>query len=116
MIPAGSQSPHCSCTGNTATGAGTPFSDALSFIAPDNSSRMRTQVGIIGAGPAGLLLGHPPQLRGIEGGVLEKRRPEENQATLPAGGLEQGTVDLLGATRVGARLRGEGRRAQGAVL
>src|SRR5258706_10638545 len=116
MIPAGSQSPHCSCTGNTATGAGTPFSDALSFIAPDNSSRMRTQVGIIGAGPAGLLLAHVLQLRGIESVVLETRSREEIEATLRAGVLEQGTVDLLDASGVGARMRSEGKRHEGVIL
>src|SRR6185503_3078757 len=116
MIPAGSQSPHCSCTGNTATAAGTLFSGALSFIAPDNSSRMRTQVGIIGAGPAGLLLAHLLQLRGIESLVLEMRSREEIEATLRAGVLEQGTVDLLEESGVGERMRREGMRHEGVIL
>src|SRR5258706_14187757 len=93
MIPAGSQSPHCSCTGNTATAAGTPFSDALSFIAPDNSSRMRTQVGIIGAGPAGVRLGPLPQLRGRASVGVVDRDQQGNAATPAARGLEPWTVD-----------------------
>ena len=70
MIPAGSHSPHCNCTRNTATtdlnSFSTAFCAAFPFVAPDNISTMRTQVGIIGAGPAGLLLAHLLHLRGIE--------------------------------------------------
>jgi len=68
---------------------------------------MRTQVGIIGAGPAGLLLAHLLQLRGIESVVLETRSREEIEATLRAGVLEQGTVDLLDESGVGERMRAE---------
>jgi p-hydroxybenzoate 3-monooxygenase len=64
----------------------------------------RTQVGIIGAGPAGLLLSHLLHLAGIESVVLESRSREEVEATVRAGVLEQGTVDLLRDTGVGARL------------
>ena len=68
---------------------------------------MRTQVGIVGAGPAGLLLSHLLHLRGIESVVLESRSREQIEATLRAGVLEQGTVDLLVASGVGARLERE---------
>jgi len=70
---------------------------------------MRTQVGIIGAGPAGLLLAHLLRLRGIESVVLETRSREEIEATIRAGVLEQGTVDLLNESGVGERMRREGR-------
>jgi len=68
---------------------------------------MRTQVGIIGAGPAGLLLSHLLHLRGIESVVLECRSRKDVLETVRAGVLEQGTVDLLTATGVGARLQRE---------
>lgn len=68
----------------------------------------RTQVGIIGAGPAGLFLAHLLQLEGIDSIVLESRRREEIESTIRAGVLEQGTVDLLTEAGVGERLRREG--------
>ena len=77
---------------------------------------MRTQVGIIGAGPAGLLLAHLLQLKGIDSVVLEARSREEIEATLRAGVLEQGTVDLLEQSGVGERMRREGMRHEGVVL
>ena len=57
--------------------------------------RKQTQVGIVGAGPAGLLLSHLLHLAGVESVVLEVRIRAEIEATLRAGVLEQGTVDLL---------------------
>jgi p-hydroxybenzoate 3-monooxygenase len=69
---------------------------------------MRTQVGIIGAGPAGLLLAHLLHREGIESVVLECRSRAEIEATVRAAVLEQGTVDLLNECGVGARLRREG--------
>lgn len=77
---------------------------------------MRTQVGIIGAGPAGLLLAHLLHLRGVESVVLETRTREEIEATIRAGVLEQGTVDLLNETGVGERMRREGMRHEGVIL
>jgi p-hydroxybenzoate 3-monooxygenase len=77
---------------------------------------MRTQVGIIGAGPAGLLLAHLLHLRGIESVVLESRSREEIEATLRAGVLEQGTVDLLEQSGVGERMRREGMPHEGVIL
>src|SRR5205809_6439519 len=64
----------------------------------------RTQVGIVGAGPAGLMLSHLLQLSGIESVVLESRSRAEVEAPLRAGVLEQGTVDLLIETGVGERM------------
>jgi p-hydroxybenzoate 3-monooxygenase len=69
--------------------------------------RTRTQVAIIGAGPAGLMLSHLLHLRGIESVVLEHRSREAIEGTIRAGVLEQGTVDLLVNTGVGERLRRE---------
>jgi p-hydroxybenzoate 3-monooxygenase len=69
---------------------------------------MRTQVGIVGAGPAGLLLSHLLHLGGIESVVLEDRRREHVEKRIRAGVLEQGTVDLLTETGVGERLQREG--------
>jgi p-hydroxybenzoate 3-monooxygenase len=68
----------------------------------------RTQVGIIGAGPAGLLLAHLLDRRGIDSVVIESRSREEIECTVRAGVLEQGTVDLLIESGVGERLRREG--------
>ena len=69
---------------------------------------MRTQVGIVGAGPAGLLLSHLLHLRGIESVVLEARSRDYVEKRVRAGVLEQGTVDALVATGVGGRLLREG--------
>src|SRR6202142_3137156 len=69
---------------------------------------MRTQVGIIGAGPAGLVLSHLLHLHGSESVVLENRSRQYVQERVRAGVLEQGTVDLLKETGVGERLKREG--------
>src|SRR3954471_6509952 len=69
---------------------------------------MRTQVGIVGGGPAGLVLAHLLHQRGIESVVLEARDREYVQQRVRAGVLEQGTVDLLTEMGVGERLREEG--------
>jgi p-hydroxybenzoate 3-monooxygenase len=68
----------------------------------------RTQVGIVGAGPAGLLLSHLLHLEGVESVVIEHRSRRDIEATVRAGVLEQGTVDLLTEAGVGERLRREG--------
>ncbi|WP_438858121.1 4-hydroxybenzoate 3-monooxygenase [Achromobacter spanius] len=77
---------------------------------------MRTQVAIIGAGPAGLMLSHLLYLQGIESVVLERRSREAICATIRAGVLEQGTVDLMSDAGLGARMRREGFRHEGTVL
>ena len=56
---------------------------------------MRYQVGIIGAGPSGLLLSQLLHLEGIESIVLERRTPEYVLGRIRAGVLEQGMVDML---------------------
>ncbi|MGX4640225.1 4-hydroxybenzoate 3-monooxygenase [Massilia sp. SYSU DXS3249] len=69
---------------------------------------MRTQVAIIGAGPAGLLLSHLLHLQGIESVVLETRSRADIEATIRAGVLEQGSMDILNEAGVGERMRREG--------
>lgn len=69
---------------------------------------MRTQVGIVGAGPAGLMLAHLLYRGGIESVVIEARSRKYVQERVRAGVLEQGTVDLMTATGVGERLKREG--------
>ena len=65
---------------------------------------MRTQVGIIGAGPAGLLLSHLLHLRGISSVVLERRSRDYVERRVRAGVLEQGTVDTLIAAGVAGQV------------
>ena len=77
---------------------------------------MRTQVGIIGAGPAGLMLSHLLHLRGIESVVLDKRSREDIEQTIKAGVLEQGTVDLMTQTGLGDRMKREGGEHHGIYL
>jgi len=69
---------------------------------------MRTQVGIIGAGPAGLVLSHLLHRQGIESVILESHSREYVESRIRAGVLEQGTVDLLAEMGVGERLKREG--------
>jgi p-hydroxybenzoate 3-monooxygenase len=79
-------------------------------------SGMKTQVAIIGAGPAGLMLSHLLHRAGIDSVVLESRSREEIEATLRAGVLEQGTVDLMVKSEVGQRMRREGMVHHGIYL
>ena len=76
----------------------------------------RTQVGIVGAGPAGLLLAHLLRREGIESVVLETRSREDIEATIRAGVLEQGTVDVLNDSGVGERMMREGFVHHGIIL
>lgn len=69
---------------------------------------MRTQVAIIGAGPAGLLLGQLLSRAGIDNVILERRSADYVLSRIRAGVLEQGMVDLLHEAGVGERLDHEG--------
>ncbi len=69
---------------------------------------MHTQVAVIGAGPAGLLLSHLLHLAGISSVILERHSRAYVEARIRAGVLEQGTVDLLVETGLGERLKREG--------
>jgi p-hydroxybenzoate 3-monooxygenase len=77
---------------------------------------MRTQVGIVGAGPAGLLLAHLLDRAGIDCVVLEARSRAYVEERQRAGLLEQGTVDLLNELGVGDRLAREGLVHHGLAL
>jgi p-hydroxybenzoate 3-monooxygenase len=69
---------------------------------------MRTQVGIVGAGPAGLTLGRLLEREGIESVILEDRSREYVEARIRAGVLEQGVADMLTEAGVGERMAREG--------
>jgi len=77
---------------------------------------MRTQVGIVGAGPAGLLLSHLLALRGIDSVVVESRSRAYCEARQRAGVLEAGAVALLRGAGVAARLDREGLEHGGIYL
>jgi len=68
---------------------------------------VRTQVAIIGAGPAGLLLGQLLHRAGIDAVILEQHTPEHVLARIRAGVLEQGTVDMLELAGCGKRVTAE---------
>jgi p-hydroxybenzoate 3-monooxygenase len=77
---------------------------------------VRTQVGIIGAGPAGLLLSRLLAVQGVDSVVLENRSREYVEARIRAGILEQHTVDTLTSVGLGDRLRREGMEHSGIYL
>jgi p-hydroxybenzoate 3-monooxygenase len=71
-------------------------------------ARTRTQVGIVGAGPAGLVLSQLLDQAGIESVILENRARQYVQERVRAGVLEQGTADLLDSMGLGERMHREG--------
>jgi p-hydroxybenzoate 3-monooxygenase len=71
-------------------------------------SEERTQVGIVGAGPAGLVLGRLLEREGIESVILEARSRDYVEHRIRAGVLEHDTAELLGELGVGERMRAEG--------
>jgi p-hydroxybenzoate 3-monooxygenase len=77
---------------------------------------MRTEVAIIGAGPAGLLLSHMLAREGLESVVLESRSREYVESRIRAGILESSTVGLLDAVALGERLHQEGSEHHGIYL
>src|SRR5688572_17481756 len=77
---------------------------------------MKVQVAIIGAGPAGLLLGQLLHNAGIDTIILEQRSQDYVLGRIRAGLLEQGTVELLRRAGVGARLDQEGLVHEGVEL
>ena len=77
---------------------------------------MRTQVAIIGAGPAGLLLGQLLHIYGIDTVILERQTPDYVLGRIRAGLLEEGTVSLLQEAGAGARALREGLVHQGVEI
>tara|TARA_R110002126_G_scaffold291767_1_gene457364 strand:- start:193042 stop:194211 length:1170 start_codon:yes stop_codon:yes gene_type:complete len=77
---------------------------------------MRTQVAIIGAGPAGLMLGRLLEQAGIDSVILERKSADYVLSRIRAGVLEQGSVDMLRNAGVGARMDVEGLPHQGIEL
>lgn len=82
----------------------------------NSTTTQSTQVAIIGAGPAGLLLSHLLHLKGIESVVLEVRSRTEIESTIRAGVLEQNTMDILTESGLGTRMKAEGALHHGIEL
>lgn len=80
------------------------------------ASRERTQVAIIGAGPAGLMLGRLLELRGIDSVIIEAKSRHYLEERIRAGVLEQGTTDTLHEVGVGERLSRQGLVHEGVQL
>jgi p-hydroxybenzoate 3-monooxygenase len=78
--------------------------------------KIRTQVGIVGGGPAGLVLSQLLHLQGIESAIVESRSRAYCEQRVRAGVLEQGTVDLLKQMNVGDRMLREGLIHEGVEL
>lgn len=81
-----------------------------------NMKIIKTQVGIIGAGPAGLTLAHWLKQQGIESVIIEHRSREYVEARVRAGLLEQNTVDILDQLGLADRLKREGQEHHGVYL
>ena len=77
------------------------------------NAQVKTQVGIIGSGPAGLLLSQLLHLRGIDNVVLERQSREYVLGRIRAGVIEQGAVELLREARVHERLDREAQIHEG---
>jgi p-hydroxybenzoate 3-monooxygenase len=77
---------------------------------------MRTQVGIIGAGPSGLLLARLLHLKGIDSIIVERQSKEYVLGRIRAGVLEQGMANLLREAQVGERMDREGLVHEGFTL
>ena len=80
------------------------------------NAALRTQVAIIGAGPAGLMLAHLLSRAGIESVIVESRSRAYVESRVRAGVLEHGTAELLNDTGIGERMRREGLVHRGIAL
>ncbi len=83
---------------------------------PEASASLRTQVVIVGAGPAGLLLGQLLARGGVDALILERQSADYVLGRIRAGVLEQGSVEVLGEAGVGQRLLAEGLPHEGIEL
>ena len=77
---------------------------------------MRTQVVIVGAGPAGLMLGRLLELAGVETIILERKSADYVLGRIRAGVLEQGSMELMDRAQAGSRMHQEGLIHQGVEL
>jgi p-hydroxybenzoate 3-monooxygenase len=77
---------------------------------------MRTQIGIIGAGPAGLFLSYLLRRVGVDSVILEHRSREDIEGTIRAGVLEHWVVDLMNELGLGGRMMREGRPDTGVTF
>ena len=77
---------------------------------------MRTQVGIVGAGPAGLMLSHLLAREGIDSVIIEDQSRAYVEARIRAGVIENWAADLLVETGVGARMQREGLVHEGIAI
>ncbi len=94
---------------NAAATSSSPVAATSSASAATKGSTVRrTQVVIVGAGPAGLLLGQLLHVAGVDNVILERQSGDYVLGRIRAGVLEQITCDLLEEAGVGARLRAEG--------
>jgi p-hydroxybenzoate 3-monooxygenase len=80
------------------------------------AQRIRTQVAIIGAGPAGLMLGALLAARGVDAVIVEARSRDYVEHRIRAGVLEQGSVDAMHEVGAGARMRAHGLVHDGTIL
>jgi p-hydroxybenzoate 3-monooxygenase len=80
------------------------------------TTQLRTRVGIVGAGPAGLFLSHLLHRAGIDSIVVDDRSREAIESTIRAGILEQGTVEALTETGASERVLTDGHRHDGIEL
>src|SRR4051812_23071086 len=80
------------------------------------ATTLRTQVGIVGAGPAGLFLSHLLHRAGIASIVVDDRSRDAIESTIRAGILEQATVEALSQTGASDRVLAEGHRHDGIEL
>jgi p-hydroxybenzoate 3-monooxygenase len=80
------------------------------------TTTIRTQVAIVGAGPAGLLLSHLLDAAGIDSVVIDQRSRDQIEHTIRAGILEQGTVDLLASSGASTRVLTEAHQHDGIEL
>jgi len=105
------------CDGTRRTGPSVQRNEPLAAPACRHHDRpMRTQVGIIGAGPAGLLLSQLLSQNGIESVLLENRTRDYVESRIRAGVIEHGAVQTLTAAGVADRLHREGMRHDGIYL
>jgi p-hydroxybenzoate 3-monooxygenase len=98
------------------SGPAAPHGTRLTDAMPEPTHEERTQVAIVGAGPAGMLLAHLLAAEGVESVVVETRSEEYVAARIRAGILEQSTVDLLRSVGLADRLQREGDEHRGIHL